>query len=162
MSESNLEDWKKGRAKGQNKSLPPNFGPKYFPDKKVVSILAVIQLMLASSHFIENTILLHRNFYDFYDGESRLMVTIIWALTLCWILCTLILLIGLFSNLPSLLLLHIVFSIFWLLCKIIILLIMLISKANPLPFILVFSICVITIISLPYEWNCYHLMRALL
>lgn len=73
MNGNHLEHWKKGREKEreQKELLPPNLGPKYFPAKKAVSILAIIQLMLASSHFIENTILLHRNFHDFYDGESR-------------------------------------------------------------------------------------------
>ncbi|CAG9537482.1 unnamed protein product [Cercopithifilaria johnstoni] len=176
MNGNHPEDLKKEKEKEktQKELLPSNFGPKHVPAKKAICILAIIQLMLASSHFIENTILLHRNFHDFYDGESRLVVAIIWALTLCWILCTLILLVGLFSNLPSLLLPHIVFSvyfscsqlhateIFWLLCKIVILLIMLISRASLPPLLLVFSICVITAVSLPYEWNCYRLMRALL
>uniref|UniRef100_A0A1I8EKB3 Uncharacterized protein n=1 Tax=Wuchereria bancrofti TaxID=6293 RepID=A0A1I8EKB3_WUCBA len=111
--ENQLDYCKKGRKKERQTKelLPLNLEPKYFPSKKILSILAVIQLMLASSHFIENTVLLHRNFHDFYDCESRLVVTIIWALTLCWILCTLILLIGLFTNLPSLLLPHMVFSV---------------------------------------------------
>lgn len=72
MSGSHSENWKKGTEKEkEQKELSPDFGRRYFPAKKAVSILAVIQLMLASSHFIENTILLHRNFHDFYDGESR-------------------------------------------------------------------------------------------
>nr|CDP96711.1 Bm13478 [Brugia malayi] len=113
MHENQLNYWKKGREKERQTKelLPPNLEPEYFPSKKILSILAVIQLMLASSHFIENTVLLHRNFHDFYDYESRLVVTIIWALTLCWILCTFILLIGLFTNLPFLLLPHMVFSV---------------------------------------------------
>ncbi|VDO35693.1 unnamed protein product [Onchocerca flexuosa] len=113
------EHWKKEREKEekQKELLPPNLEPKYFPAKKAISLLAIIQLMLASSQFIENTVTLHRNFHDFYDGESRsylffsLVVTIIWAFTFCWIICTFILLIGLFINLPSLLLQHIVFSV---------------------------------------------------
>ncbi|EFO20481.1 hypothetical protein LOAG_08010 [Loa loa] len=73
MNGNQPEHWKKeGEKKRQQKQLfPLNSESRYFPSKKVVSILAIIQLMLAISHFIENTILLHRNFHDFHDGESR-------------------------------------------------------------------------------------------
>lgn len=63
------ENWKKRREKKE--LLTPNLEPKYYPSKKAISILAIVQLMLAVSHFIENTILIHHNFHDFYDGESR-------------------------------------------------------------------------------------------
>lgn len=73
MNGNHSEDCRKGmqQEKEQKDLLSSNSGPKYFPVKKVISILAVIQLMLASSHFIENTVLLHHNFHNFYDGESR-------------------------------------------------------------------------------------------
>lgn len=143
-------------------SSPASLEPKYFPAKKSVSFLALIQLMLASSHFIESAVILHRNFHDFYDEESRLIVAVIWALTFCWILCTIILLIGLFINLPSLLLPHIIFSVFWLACKLIILFIMLISSTRLPSLLLTCTICAVIIVSIPYEWTCYQTMRVLL
>ncbi|VDK79586.1 unnamed protein product [Gongylonema pulchrum] len=65
--EKDLEYWK-GKKES---STPASSEPRYFPAKKTVSLLALIQLMLATSHFIESTVVLHRNFHDFYDHESR-------------------------------------------------------------------------------------------
>uniref|UniRef100_A0A915Q702 Uncharacterized protein n=1 Tax=Setaria digitata TaxID=48799 RepID=A0A915Q702_9BILA len=73
MNGKQMEQCKKEnkKEKEQRELSFPNLEPKYIPAKKAVSILAVIQLMLASSHFIENTVLLHQNYHDFYDGEGR-------------------------------------------------------------------------------------------
>uniref|UniRef100_A0A915AUX2 Uncharacterized protein n=1 Tax=Parascaris univalens TaxID=6257 RepID=A0A915AUX2_PARUN len=88
----------------------PTPEPRFYPAKKAVSALALLQLMLATVHYVENSLVLHRNYDDFYHAESRLVVAVVWAFTLCWILVTLTLLFGTITNRPPLLLPHIIFS----------------------------------------------------
>ncbi|KHN77626.1 hypothetical protein Tcan_15783 [Toxocara canis] len=136
--------------------------PRFYPAKKTVSVLAVLQLMLATIHFVENSLILHRNYNDFYHAESRLVVAVVWAFTLCWILVTLVLLLAIITNRPSLLLPHLVFSVIWLPFKLIILLILFTSSARISSVLFTSFTALIIAVSIPCEWHCYSVMHLLL
>lgn len=47
---------------------------RYLKGKGTVSALAIIQIMIATAHFVENSLILHRNYNDFYHDESRFYI----------------------------------------------------------------------------------------
>ncbi|VDN01959.1 unnamed protein product [Thelazia callipaeda] len=64
----NYPKWNEEKGKINKELNISNVEPKYYPVKRTLSLLAFLQLI----HLFQNTILLHRNFYDFHDNEGRL------------------------------------------------------------------------------------------
>jgi hypothetical protein len=82
--------------------------------KAPVSVLALIQLVLATDQLLESSVLMLLNSDSFYHEEARWGVQMMGLITGIWLLLTLLLFVGLFTSKPHLILAHFIFTVIFL------------------------------------------------
>uniref|UniRef100_A0A1I7XJW0 MARVEL domain-containing protein n=1 Tax=Heterorhabditis bacteriophora TaxID=37862 RepID=A0A1I7XJW0_HETBA len=133
--------------------------PRYLPVKGPLSMLIIIQLLVAVILFVENTLNLTKNSEHFESEETRDVVFFAWLIVLGWILTVFCSLTVLFTNIYSLLIPHIVYtSLLSLLCVSSTILLFM-ADTRPWSMFLTASLSILLIVSVIYEVKCFVIMR---
>ncbi|KAK5984516.1 hypothetical protein GCK32_019230 [Trichostrongylus colubriformis] len=132
---------------------------RHTPAKGTLSILVILQMLIAVILFLENSLNLTRNAEHFDSEETRIVVFVAWLLVLLWLLTILVSLIALFTNSYNLLLPHLVWTGF--LCAVctVCSLTLFFSDTRPWTMFLSSGIAVLLGISVIVEAKCFLAMR---
>jgi len=103
---------------------------KNIPLKAPVTILAFLQLFIAVIQLSKSTIPFLISDNNFHHVETKRTIQIIFFLTLLWIGFIAILLAGLFTNRPKLILIHFIFCVFMFLYELFLLIILLLYSIH--------------------------------
>uniref|UniRef100_A0A1I7ZQV0 MARVEL domain-containing protein n=1 Tax=Steinernema glaseri TaxID=37863 RepID=A0A1I7ZQV0_9BILA len=118
--------------------------------------------MVATTEFAECSVLLALQNEQFFHGESRATVFIVWCISIVWIAFILLLLIGIFCNRPFLIIAHILFSVVWMIFDALLLTALVVYDTFSLPAKIIFIVLIFVAVSVIIEWRCYRNMKAYL
>ncbi|PIO62548.1 hypothetical protein TELCIR_15890 [Teladorsagia circumcincta] len=132
---------------------------RHTPAKGPLSILVILQMLVAVILFLENSLNLTKNAEHFESEETKNVVFVAWLIVLLWLLTILVSLIALFTNSYNLLLPHLVWTGF--LCAICTFcsLTLFFYDTRPWTMFLSSGIAVLLGISVVVETRCFLAMR---
>lgn len=157
-------------------SAPKPRQPQTIPLKAPVSALAFAQLGLAVIQTGKNIVNIIKRTEEFYHAETkqvlkllnvvdrltggfRTTIQVIFGLTVIWILIIFILLVGLFTNRHTLILVHLIFCVFYFLFELFSFIILLVVFDDIFQILLVLFSCTVLGLSIHYERLCFIQMK---
>ncbi|KAK6055914.1 hypothetical protein COOONC_06580 [Cooperia oncophora] len=132
---------------------------RHTPAKGSLSILVILQMFVAVTLFLENSLNLTKNAEHFESEETKSVVFTAWLVVLLWLLTILISLIALFTNSYNLLLPHLVWTGFLCVVCTICSLTLFFSDTRPWTMFLSSGIAILLGISVVVEIRCFLAMR---
>ncbi|CAJ0606771.1 unnamed protein product [Cylicocyclus nassatus] len=132
---------------------------RHVPAKGSLSVLVTLQLIVAVSLFVENSLNLTKNTEHFESEESKDVVFAAWLMFLLWLITILVAFAAIFTNSYNFLLPHLIFtSLLFVLC-VLCSIILLLSDTRPWTMIFSTGISVLLGVTIVSETKCYFAMR---